>query len=155
MKPYPRWSALGVILLAFLASFPAAARGKGCEHRLGAGAGLVHLESPSETDFEIGAEYECRFDLFLGLGGFANYVFADPGITLLGLPEVFFHPLAGDFFVAASPLLETGSAVGTHLGVRLATRVPIPLALFVLVPSFAVDFINGGRIYWFGLGLAI
>jgi hypothetical protein len=113
----------------------------------------VHTEQPSGTNFEIGAEYECRMDPIFGLGGFMNYIFSDPSLTFIGLPEVFVHPLAGDFYVAASPLLETG--VGTHLGVRFATRLPIPIGIAILVPSLAIDFINGGKIYWFGLGIAI
>jgi len=152
-------TSLGRILVLsfffFALSAAPRAQASGCGHRLGVGAGVVHFDTPSETDFEVGAEYECRMDFLFGVGGFANYIFASPGVTLLGAPEIFLHPLGGDFYVAASPLLETGSAVGTHLGARLSTRVPLPLGLFILVPSFAIDFINGGRIYWFGLGIAI
>ena len=155
MKTSP-WirSCLPALALAFL-FFSTCASAAACGHRLGVGAGLVHFDHPSETDFEIGAEYECRMDLLLGLGGFGNYSFSNPGVTLLGAPEIFLHPLGSDFYVAGSPIIEFGSAVGTHLGLRLATRVPLPLGLFFLVPSFAVDFINGQRIYWFGLGIAI
>ncbi|MGZ3651054.1 MAG: hypothetical protein ACXVB9_08165 [Bdellovibrionota bacterium] len=154
MKTFLHFLLPGFGLLATFAFSPAASA-SGCGHRLGVGAGLVHIEQPSETDFEIGAEYECRMDILFGVGGFGNYIFSNPGITLLGAPEIFVHPLGGDFYVAGSPLLEFGSGTGTHLGIRLATRVPLPLGLFILVPSFAVDFINGTRIYWFGLGIAI
>jgi hypothetical protein len=147
--------ALRAAALAFALCAASPSPASACGHRLGVGAGLVHIEGPSMTKFEIGAEYECRLDAFLGVGGFGNYIFADPGITLLGAPEIFVHPLAGKFYVAASPLIEFGSSVGTHVGARLATRIPLPLGLFILVPSFAVDFINGTRIYWFGLGIGL
>lgn len=144
---------LAIPFLIFLLTAPAQA--SGCGHRLGIAAGLVHLDQPSGTHFEAGAEYECRMDPIFGLGGFANYIFSNPSVTFVGLPELFVHPLAGDFFVAGSPLMETGSEVGTHFGVRLSTRLPIPLGILIFVPSFAVDFINGGRNYWLGLGIAI
>jgi hypothetical protein len=141
--------------LAILSFLAAPAHAAGCGHHLGVGAGVVHLQRPSETDFDLGVEYECRMNPFVGLGGFGNYIFSSPGILMLGAPEFYLHPLAGDFYINASPILETGSAVGTHVGARIGTRIPIPLALFVLEPSLAVDFIAGGRIYWFGLGVRI
>lgn len=126
-----------------------------CSHRLSVGAGLTHIADPSETSFSIGAEYECRMNPIVGVGGFANYIFTDPGITHVGAPEVFIHPLGGDFYVAASPLVEFGSRVGTHFGARVSSLLPIPLGVLILVPSFAVDFIRGTQIYWFGLGISI
>lgn len=143
-----------LVCLGLLAFVPSAQAGS-CRNRFGIGAGLVHLEAPSMTKAEVGAEYECRSHRFFGFGGFVNYIFADPGITYAGLPEIFFHPFGGSFYLAASPLLESSSAFGTNLGVHTATRLPLPLGLFILVPSFAVDFIRGTRIYWFSLGIAI
>ncbi len=140
-------------LSIFAAAQSTVAKAEGCEHRLGIGAGLVHRDSPSETKFTIGAEYECRRDALLGIGGFFNHVFADPGFTVIGAPQLLLHPLGGDFFVAGSPVLYFGDRTGTLLGVRLSTRVPLPLGLFILVPSFAMDLIKGGPNYWFGLGL--
>ena len=127
-----------------------------CGNRFGLGAGVEHSTDPSDTNFEVGAEYECRMNAALGIGGAANYIFSNPSIFLLAAPTVFLHPLLGDFYVAASPLFEFGSGgIGTHVGARLSTRLPIPLGLFILVPSFAVDFINSQKIYWFGLGIGI
>jgi hypothetical protein len=145
---------LGILVISLCAMFLAQGA-QACVHRLGVGAGLVHVEEPSSTSFEIGAEYECRMNPFVGIGGFGNHIFADPGVTLLGAPEVFLHPLGGGFYVAASPLVEFGDAVGTHVGARLASRLPIPLGLFLLVPSVAVDFVRGTRIYWISLGIGI
>jgi hypothetical protein len=143
-------------LLALLLLFSVMPSARACGNRFGVAAGLVHIDHPSQTSFEVGAEYECRFDVLLGVGGEANYVFSDPSLFLLAVPTVFLHPLLGSFYVAASPLFEFGSGgIGTHLGVRLSTRVPLPLGLFILVPSFAVDFINSQKIYWFGLGISI
>lgn len=125
-----------------------------CGHRLGAGVGIVHTDEPSDTNVSIGAEYECRVNRFIGVGAFGDHVFSDPSFTLLGAPQILIHPLGGDFFVAGSPLFQFGGR-GTHVGSRLSMRLPIPLALFVLVPSFAVDFIGGHRNYWLGLGVSI
>jgi hypothetical protein len=149
-----RTAGILIAIFAFCAlAFSAPAEAKSCGHRLGVAAGVVHLESPSETDFTIGAEYECRLNALVGLGGFGSYIFANPSITFLGLPMLFIHPLGGSFYISGSPIVEFGSGVGTHFGTRLATRVPLPLGLLILVPSFAVDFISGGKIYWFGLGI--
>jgi hypothetical protein len=144
------------LLLAALLVFSLSPTAQACGNRFGVSAGVEHSTSPSDTNFEIGAEYECRLNGLLGLGGEANYVFSNPSIFLLAAPTVFLHPLLGDFYVAASPLFEFGSGgTGTHVGARLSTRLPLPLGLFILVPSFAIDFINSRNIYWFGLGIGI
>jgi len=143
------------LLLIFAALlFSPEARAVDCAHRLGVSAGLVHQDEPSRTNVALGAEYECRIDAFLGVGAFFDHVLSDPSYTLLGAPQLLVHPLGGDFFVAASPLLEFGPT-GTHPGLRLSTRAPIPLSVLTFVPSFAVDFVNGRRLYWFGLGISI
>lgn len=145
----------GVALVLFSSLFVfESAEAAGCVHHLGVGAGLVHQEEPSKTSFTLGAEYECRTNAFLGIGAFGSHVFSDPSFTLIGLPQLLIHPLGGDFYVAASPIMMFGDAYGTHFGARLSTRLPLPLGLFILVPSFAVDFIRGQRNYWFGLGLS-
>lgn len=140
-------------LVVCLSPFLARTARAECANRVSVGAGIVHRDTPSETKFTAGAVYECRLNAFWGVGGFFNHVFADPGFSVIGAPQLLLHPLGGDFFVAASPILEFGDRTGTHAGVRLSSRVPLPLGLFILVPSVAVDFINGGRHYWFSLGL--
>ncbi len=125
------------------------------EHRLSIGVGLVHLSNPSETDFEIGAEYEYHFQPLFGVGALGNYVFSDPSVALLGAPVFYFHPLAGDWWLSASPIVQFGSGRTTQVGARVGTRVPVPLGVVTLVPSLAVDFIGGGRNYIFGLGIQI
>jgi hypothetical protein len=121
--------------------------------RISLGVGVVHLNNPSQTDFAVSAEFEERLDAFFGLGAQGNYIFSTPGITFLGAPEIFIHPLGGEFLVSASPLVEFGSSTGTHWGTRLGTRIPVPFGLFTLVPTFAVDFIAGGKDYLFGIGI--
>ena len=141
--------------LTLLLAFAPRAEASSCINRLGLGAGVVQQDHPDETSLAIGAEYECRFSRFWGLGAFADHVFATPEFSQAGAPQVFLHPLGGDFYVAFSPLLEFGTAIGTHFGTRLSTRLPIPLGVFTLVPSFAVDFIRGGHKYWLGLGIGL
>jgi hypothetical protein len=117
------------------------------------GAGFVTMDNPSQTSFELGAEYEYRMEPMLGVGLAGNYIFSSPGITLIAVPDVFLHPLAGEWLVSAAPLLEFGQSTGTNLGVKVGTRLPISLGSFKVIPEFGIDFINGGRIYIFGLGI--
>ncbi len=123
-------------------------------NRISVGLGVADMGNPSQTSLEAAIEYENKFDPFFGLGISGNYIFSNPNILLLAVPDVFFHPFTGDFLVSAAPLLEFGSGTGTNLGVRLGTRIPIPLGLISIVPSFAVDFINGGHDYIIGLGIS-
>jgi hypothetical protein len=124
------------------------------DQRLSLGVGFVTMNNPSQTSFELGAEYENRIDPMLGLGVSANYIFSSPGITLIAVPDVFFHPFASEFFLSAAPLLEFGSATGTNVGARIGTRVPVPLGAITLYPSFSIDFINGSEDYIFGIGIS-
>jgi hypothetical protein len=91
------------------------------DQRLSIGAGFVTMSNPSQTSFELGAEFEHRLDPLLGLGVSANYIFSSPGVTLVAVPDVFFHPLAGEFFLSAAPLLEFGWGTGTNVGARVGT----------------------------------
>lgn len=123
--------------------------------RITFGFGIAHLNVPSGTNFELGAEYEHTLDPLFGIGAFGNYIFSSPGVTLLGFPSLYLHPFAGDFLVSASPIVEFGSGIATYFGARLGTRVPIPLGAVTIIPSFAVDFIAGGQNYIFGLGIGL
>jgi hypothetical protein len=125
------------------------------QQRLSIGLGLAALNNPSETEFEVSGEYEYRSSSLIGWGGFASYIFSSPGITEIGLPQFSLHPFETDFLLNAAPILETGQYVGTHVGVRLGTRVPLPLGALTIVPTFAVDFISGGPNYIFGIGIQL
>jgi hypothetical protein len=122
------------------------------DQRISLGVGIAQFKNSSETDLEVGAEYEYRLDPLLGLGGFGSYIFSDPGVTFLGAPSVYFHPFATDFLVSASPVVEFGSGIGTNVGARFGTRIPIPLGIMTIVPSFAVDVISGGPDFIYGIG---
>ena len=102
-----------------------------------------------------GAEFEYRVDSILGVGAFGNYIFANPGISLIGVPEVFVHPLGGDWYINAAPIFEIGTNIGTHVGLRIGTRVPIALGAISLIPQVAVDFIDGQRNLILGFGIQI
>jgi hypothetical protein len=119
-------------------------------NRISVGAGIADL--PNQTVFEISAEFEHRYDAFLGLGGTGEYVFSTPAIFTLAAPEVFLHPLGGRFYVSAAPVFQFVSST-TNTGVRLATLVPIPLGVITILPSAAVEFINGTHLYIFGVGI--
>jgi hypothetical protein len=145
-----RWIVLALSLWLYVVSLPAYAD---YTQRIGLGFGVADLRNPSESAFEIGVEYEYRFDPFLGVGGLGEYIFSDPGITIIGVPGVYLHPLATDFLVSGTPIIQFGSSVGTNVGVRLGTSVPLPLGVLTLIPTFAVDIISGGPNYILGLGL--
>ncbi len=123
------------------------------QQRFSLGAGVLVFNNPSGTYFELGAEYEYRENAFIGLGGFANYIFSSPGIVELGAPELFFHPFATEFLLDVSPIIEFGSGITTEVGARFGTRLPIPFGVFTLVPIFAVDVISGGPLYNIGIGI--
>lgn len=152
MSNFKNW--IAQFSLASISVFAANSAHADYTNRFTLGVGVAAVGNPSTTSFEAGLEYENKFDSFFGLGVSGNYIFSNPNILLLAVPDVFFHPFTGDFLVSAAPLLEFGSGTGTNLGVRLGTRLPIPLGLFTIVPSFAVDFINGGHDYIFGLGVS-
>lgn len=118
------------------------------------GSGVMLLERPSRTKILISGEYEHRTSRLIGIGFTGNYVFTDPGIFLLAVPNVFLHPMGGDWYLNASPVAYFRSG-STDLGVRLGTRFSLPLGLLVLVPSFAVDFINGDKNYLVGVSIVL
>jgi hypothetical protein len=121
---------------------------------LGAGVAIFNTGNNSSTAyFEAGAEYEKRVDPMLGIGGFVNYVFSSPGFAIVGLPEGFLHPLGGEWYLSAAPIIEFGGGFNTEVGARIGTRIPLPLGAIELIPTFAVDFINGGEDYLVGIGI--
>jgi hypothetical protein len=124
-------------------------------HRLGVGVGVAQIGDSSHTYVAIGGEYEYRMDDYLGLGTSFTYVFSDPNYTLLALPQAYLHPLKGDWYINAAPLFQFGGGIGTHVGARVGTRLPLYLGALTIIPQVNVDFINGGRNLLFGIGLAI
>ncbi|MFN8370919.1 MAG: hypothetical protein U0T83_09890 [Bacteriovoracaceae bacterium] len=116
------------------------------------GGGLIHISKTSKTYFEIGVEYEHRFDQVWGMGAQGNYIFSDPAITLLAVPTLFIHPTQS-ILLNLSPLFEFGADNGNHVGGRVGGRATIPLGQMAIIPSIGVDLINGGTNLIFGLGL--
>lgn len=125
------------------------------QQRFSFGAGLWHQNNPSLTDFELGAEYEYRLNAAVGLGTSGNYIFSSPPMGLVAAPEVFLHPFGTDWYASGAPLFEFGQAVGTKVGARLGTRLPIPLGPLVFIPSLTVDFIGGTTNFILGFGFQI
>lgn len=141
------------VILVLLALFLPLSASAYYEHRVSLSAGIERYGSPASTDFLMGVEYEYRFMPLLGVGGIFEYLFANPGVTRLGLP-VFVHPLATDWLLLAAPIVEI-SASNVSAGARFGTRVPIPLGAISIIPSIAVDFINGNENLIFGLGFEL
>lgn len=149
MKLIPSSVLALVLTLLFASSSFAEANG----NRLGLGVGLAEIKD--STYFAVEGEYEYRLDSFLGLGTSFNYVFSDPGFVLIAVPQGYLHPLKTDWYINAAPLFQFGGGLGTHVGVRLGTRLPISIDVVSIIPQFNIDFINGGRNLHFGLGIAI
>ena len=143
------FSLITITLLVFLSPQLAHA-----DH-LSISGGLIHLNSPNSTTFEIGGEYEYSLNAFFGVGAQANYIFSNPSVTIIGVPEGFVHPIATDWYISASPIFEFASGYKTQVGARFGTRVPLPIGILTLIPSVAVDFIGGGTNYIFGFGISI
>ena len=140
------------VLISFVLFFPLSAQAF-LGHRLSLGAGITQTFNPNETNFSVGAEYEYSIDPFLGIGASASYIFTTPGVTVLGAPEIFFHPLGGDWIVDASPIMILASGMDTKIGAHVGTRLPIPLGLVTLVPIIGADFFSGGHYLSFGVGI--
>lgn len=136
-----------------LALFPVRPASADYDQRLSLGVGFADIRNPNEMALMVGGEYEKRLNELLGLGAGVQYIFSNPGITYVAVPDLFVHPFGTEFLVSAAPLLEFGPLVGTNVGAQLGTRLPIPLGPVSLVPSFAVDLISGGPSYIFGMGI--
>lgn len=121
------------------------------DERLSLSAGIERYGSPASTYALIGAEFEYRFTGMFGAGGLVEYLFSTPGVTRIGLP-VFYHPLEGDWLFLAAPIVEFQTGA-TQAGVRVGTRVPIPLGPIHLIPSLDIDFIGGNENLIVGLGI--
>lgn len=145
----------GLVLLAFCFLAPSLAQAEYEGHRLGIGVGIAQVGDSSHSYFAIGGEYEYRMDDFFGLGMSGNYVFSDPAFGLLAVPQGYLHPLAGEWYINAAPLFQFGGGLGTHLGIRVGTRLPLHLGALSIIPQVNIDFINGGRNLLFGIGIAI
>jgi hypothetical protein len=123
------------------------------DHRFALSGGVMVLTKPSQTVFQIGAEYEHRADALIGYGLQGNYLFATPAYGLLAAPMVYLHPIGNDWFISAAPLFEFNS--GVTVGGRVGTRLPITLGMVSIIPSASVDFIGGRQNLIFGLGVQI
>lgn len=125
------------------------------DHRFSLNGGLIHLNNPNQTSFSVSAEYEYKLMPIFGIGGQGSYIFADNAITQLALPGAYLHPLAGDWYVSASPVFYLQSGADDRVGARFTTYMPLALNIMTLTPVFGVDVIKGGPNYLFGLGLSI
>jgi hypothetical protein len=144
-----------VALTLFVSTFSLTAS-ESHANRAQLGVGIVSMSNPTQTNFTISGEFEHRLDAFLGLGATGSYLFSDPGIGLIAVPEAFFHPLGGDWLISAAPLIAFGSSgIGTHVGVKVGTRLPIPLVAFTVIPEISIGFVNNWNLITFGLGIAI
>ena len=123
-------------------------------HRFGLSGALVHINNPDQTSFSLSAEYEYRMNALLGVGGQVDHVFSTPSLTRIAAPTLYLHPLLGDFYVSASPVLYLGSG-NTKLGARFTSRLPLSIGILSIVPVVGVDVIKGGPNYLLGLGIGI
>jgi hypothetical protein len=122
---------------------------------LGGGLGVTQLAGSSQAFVSAGLEFEYRVTSLIGLGAFSNYVFASPGVGIVGLPQVYIHPLGGDWYINVAPMAQFGGGADTRFGARVGTRIPLQLGSAMIIPQVSVDFIGGGQNWMYGLGVAI
>jgi hypothetical protein len=125
------------------------------DHRFALNGGLIHLNSTNKTSFALSAEYEYKMTPILGIGAQGSYIFADNAITQLAAPGLYLHPLAGSWYISASPVFYMQSGLNTQVGARFTTYMPLPIGVLLLTPVLGVDLIQGGPNYIFGLGISI
>ncbi len=143
------------LIFLFACFLPDSANASYYNHRLNLGFGIAQTTSPSQTSLSISGEYEYRWDPYFGTGFLGSYIFSTPGFGLVGIP-FFFHPLEGDWFLGAAPLLGFSGSQPAQFGVRLETQLPIPLGVVTILPSVAIDFFaNGQQDFILGLGIRI
>lgn len=149
------WVVGCVLVLASLGlNFSASAEMPDKRLSLNGGLGITQLSGSNQAFVAAGLEFEYRLTEYWGAGAFGNYVFSSPGVGILGAPQVYFHPLAGDWYINAAPMFQFGGG-STQVGARIGTRVPLLLGSVLLVPQVAVDFIGGGQNWWYGLSIGI
>jgi hypothetical protein len=122
---------------------------------LSGGVGVTQLAGSNQASVSAGLEFEYRLEPMWGVGAFGSYVFASPGIAQIGFPQVYLHPLGGDWYINAAPIAQFGGAAGTQFGLRVGTRAPLHFGVFMIVPQVAIDFIGGGRNLMFGIGIGV
>ncbi len=119
------------------------------------GLGISKLSGSSSAFLTAGLEFEYKLIDFFGAGAFTNYIFADPHLAIIGFPQLYVHPLAGDWYLSASPVVRFGSGRNTEWGYRLGTRAPLELGPSLLTPVVSADFFSGNVSWNFGLGISI
>jgi len=103
------------------------------------------------THFTLGAEYVRRNPEWkrFGVGGFAEFVFADDTEFLVGA--------TGAYFAANHLVLEAGPGLAFHHGTEFLFRAgagyEVELQRLTLTPKAYVDFVNSETAFGFGIAI--
>jgi hypothetical protein len=105
----------------------------------------------SENGFSIAFTYERRLSEFVGVGGFYEYAAGDFDKWSIGVP-LFIHPYKGWRFQLA-PGLEHRESNDEFL-FRIGAAYEFVLSdRWLMMPEFAVDFVDGKEAFVYGLVL--
>lgn len=116
-------------------------------------AAETNRDTPDETAYAVGLEYELRFREHWGIGAGVEFLGHDTIRDAVVVVPVSFHP-KGNWRVFGGPGAELTSREDKFL-VRIGVGYEIPLVgHWRLAPKVMGDFIDGGAITWTG-GLAI
>jgi hypothetical protein len=101
--------------------------------------------------FTLGLDYEYRLSRWLGLGGMVDFVGSGDREYVVGIP-VFLHATKRLTFELAAGLERSDGS--SNALVRLGAMYGIPLGPVELVPTVALDFVDGDTVYVFGAAFA-
>lgn len=139
-----------VIMLAFFWGGPTARLR--CPHSPESRSGGSGAAEARKDAFTFGVDYEFRLNRFLGVGAFYDHAYGDLRTNVVA-PGVFIHPFS-HFTVVAAPGLERHEGHNEFV-FRLASSYDFPINRLALAPTFAVDFLEGRRVYVYGVTIHV
>jgi len=100
--------------------------------------------------FSLGLDYEYKFSEIFGLGGLLDHASGDVRSWVVGVP-IFAHPVGG-LVVLLAPGVEHQNDGDNEALVRLGAGWEFEIGeRFVLAPMFNVDFVDGDKVYVYGI----
>lgn len=124
--------------------------------------GATHNLDHEQTDFTVGAEYERQLTDQLGLGVFAEEIFADNEETILG-GLALYHLDAVRLFAGPGVVFAKHSTAGHHdederkseLLLRVGCGYDFHADKYSVTPTLSIDYIDGDYAIVFGVGTGL
>ena len=135
------------LVLVMLVVVPAATT-HGAEQTLSLFAGVT--DDRGDNVFSLGLDYEYKFSEVFGIGDLLDYAGGDVRTAVVGVP-IFAHPIGG-LVVLLAPGVEIQDDGDNEALVRLGAGWEFELGeRFVVAPVFNVDFVDGDKVYVYGV----